>query len=436
MRKSDTQPKRGQAGLERETVTLQVQLPLPLLSTLQEIREGFLSLCVSAGREALIAMMEQDRTALCGPKGVPNPDRTAGRGGSTRSEVTLGGRRIGIRRLRAHAVQGAELEVPSVAWAAQRDPLNAHTLEAIAAGVSTRRYRATLDPLPDTESERAVSKSAVSRRFVALSAELLKRWLARPLEKMDLCVVLIDGIMFRKRCIVIALGITADGYKRVLGVEEGSTENATVVQGLLNDLLERGLPSKRAVLFVIDGSKALSKAIRDTFGAAALIQRCQVHKRRNVRAYLPESMHQGLRKAMHDAYESGDAESARKQLERLAAALENDHPGATKSLREGLEETLTLQRLGIGGMLYQALRSTNAIENLNGAVARFTRNVRRWRDGKMLLRWVAGALHEAEDHFNRVTGHKQLPHLIAALRKHDQQIASLAKELDTRRRAA
>jgi putative transposase len=406
------------------------------LSTMEEIHEGFLALCVSVGREALVAMMEQDRTAKCGPKWLPNPDRKAGRGGSARGEVTLGGRRIGIRRLRAHAVSGEELELPSFVWAARRDPLNAHTLAAVAAGVSTRKYGASLDALPATETARAVSRSSVSRRFVALSTGLLKRWLARRVDKMDWCAVMIDGIVFRKRCIVIALGITAGGQKHVLGFEEGSTENSTVVQGLLGDLIERGLPTARGLLFVIDGSKALSKAIKDTFGQYALIQRCQVHKRRNVRDYLPKSMQAGAIKAMHDAYTSTDAAVACKQLQRLAAALESDHPGAAKSLQEGLEETLTLQRLGITGVLYKSLRSTNTLENLNGSVVLFTRNVRRWRDGKMLMRWVGAALHEAEAHFNRLKGYKQLNELAQALRKHDQQIAADKNNLDTRRKAA
>ena len=409
-----------------------VQLALPLMTTLREIQEGFLALCVSTGRQALIAMMEQDRTALCGPKWSPNPQREAGRGGSTRSEITLGGRRIEIRRLRASAINGPELELPSFAWAASRDPLDGHTMDAILAGVSTRKYAGSLDRLPEEESQRAVSKSAVSRRFVAMSTQLLERWRQRRLDKLDLCVVMIDGIVFRRRCILIALGISVGGEKHVLGIEEGSTENGVIVQGLLNNLIDRGLPADRTLLFVIDGSKALSMAIRNTFGSKALIQRCQVHKRRNVRGYLPKSMQVSIKKAMNEAYNSADVRVARKQLLRLANALQSDHPGAAASLREGLEETLTVQGLGIRGDLFKTLRSTNTIESLNGGVALATRNVRNWQGGTMLLRWVATSLHEAEQHFNRVKGFKDLNRLDQILRKRDKQTA----EVNTKKKAA
>lgn len=431
MRKRRTQREEGQVGPE-SMVT--VQLPLPLMSTLREIQEGFLALCVSTGREALIAMMEQDRTALCGPKWFPNPERKAGRSGSTRGEITLGGRRVEIRRLRANATSGPELELPSFAWAASRDPLNAHTMDAILCGTSTRRYAASLERLPADESERAVSKSSVSRRFVAKSKELLERWQQRRLEKLDLCVVMIDGIVFRKRCILIALGINTDGEKHVLGIEEGSTENAVIVQGLLSNLIERGLPVDRTVLFVIDGSKALSMAIRNTFGSKALVQRCQVHKLRNVCGYLAKSMHASVSKAMNEAYNTSNAKTARKQLERLAAALHSDHPGAAGSLREGLEQTLTVQALGIRGALFKTLRSTNTIESLNSSVALGTRNVRRWQGGTMLLRWVATTLHDAEQRFNRVKGYNDIKRLDQLLRKRDKETAPT--EVDEKKKAA
>ncbi len=414
--------------------TVTVQLPLPLMSTLREIQEGFLALCVSTGREALIAMMEQDRTALCGPKWLPNPQRKAGRGGSTGSEITLGGRRIEIRRLRANAINGPELELPSFAWAASRDPLNSHTMDAILAGISTRKYAASLDRLPAEESERAVSKSSVSRRFVAMSTELLERWRQRRLDALDLRVVMIDGIHFRRKCLLIALGISVGGEKHVLGIEEGSTENGVVVQGLVNNLIDRGLRADRTLLFVIDGSKALSMAIRNTFGSKTLIQRCQVHKRRNVCGYLPKSMQPSVTKAMNQAYNSSEVRTARKQLVRLANALQSDHPGAAASLREGLEETLTVQTLGIRGDLFKTLRSTNTIESLNGSVVLATRNVRNWQGGTMLLRWVATALHEAEQHFNRVKGFKDMERLDRLLRKRDKQ--TIVSEVDNKKKAA
>ena len=403
----------------------------PLAAVLCDVKSAFFGLCVHAGKEVLAAMMEADRVELCGPKGRPDPQRRASRGGHTRSWMTLGGRRVAMRRPRARWAAGEELSLASFRWAAGADPLNAATLSAIAAGVSTRRYAGTLDRLPETELQRSVSRSAVSRRFVALSTEQLSEWFSRRLEKLDLPVVLVDGIHFRERIVLVALGIDAEGNKHVLGLCEGSTENATMVRALLSDLVERGLDPERTRLWVIDGAKALRRAIRDLFGEAALVQRCQVHKLRNVLEHLPEHMRPSVRRAVNDAWSSRDPALALKQLERLARSLERGHPGAAGSLREGLEETLTVQRLGIDGALYLTLRSTNPIENLNGAVAHHTRNVKRWRDGQMVLRWVGAALHQASYGFRRVRGYRSLAKLCAVLKRHRD-----ARVMNTERKVA
>jgi len=432
MAKSLTQTQSLQEEPSKGWVT--VQLPLPLMVSLNDAQQGFFALCVKAGREVLSAMMEQDRVAICGPKGVPNAQRTARRGGSVRGEVTLGGRRIGLRRLRAHKMEGEELALPSFQFAAACDPLNMHTMASIAAGVSTRDYAGCLDALSAQESERAVSKSAVSRRFVAMSRQVMDTWMKRPLGELELYAVMIDGVVFGEHTILIALGISAGAEKHVLGLREGSTENATVVQELLGDLVERGLPTDRSLLFCIDGSKALHKAIRNTFGERAVIQRCQVHKVRNVTDHLPDHMRDGTRRTMQQAYEATSAELAQKQLDRLAHALEHDHPGAAASLREGMGETLTLQRLGITAALYRSLRSTNAIENLNGLVVRFTRNVRRWQGGQMLQRWIATALQQAAKRFRRLRGHQEMKTLVAALKERDRNSANA--KVDTKKKAA
>lgn len=432
MAKNLTETKSLQAEQGKAWVT--VQMPLPLMVSLNDAQQGFFALCVKAGREVLSAMMEQDRVALCGPKGVPNATRRARRGGSVRGEITLGGRRIEMRRLRAHKVEGEELGLPSFQFATARDPLDRHTMASIAAGVSTRDYAGCLDRLPAQESERAVSKSSVSRRFVAMSQQVMDTWMKRPLGEVDLCAVMIDGVVFGEHTILIALGISADADKHVLGLREGSTENATVVQELLGDLVERGLRTDRSLLFCLDGSKALHKAIRNTFGERAVIQRCQVHKVRNVTDHLPEHLREGTKRTMQQAYEATNAELAQKQLDRLAHALERDHPGAAASLREGMEETLTLQRLGITAALYRSLRSTNAIENLNGLAVRFTRNVRRWQGGQMLQRWIATALHQAAQRFRRLRGHQEMKTLVAALKERDSN--SVDRRLDTKKKAA
>jgi transposase-like protein len=296
----------------------------------------------------------------------------------------------------------------------------------MAIGVTTRRYARSLDPVPADVEERATSKSAVSRRFVARGATLLAEWPARPLGALDIVAVLIDGIYFDERCLLIALGLDANGHKHILGLHAGSTENTTVAKVLLGDLIERGLDPERPRLFVIDGGKGSQRAIRELWGARALVQRCQVHKRRDVRDHLPESLHARVLIAMQRAYDTPDATQALAQLERLARALEREHPGAAGSLREGLEETLTLQRLGLTGALYRTLRSANAIENLNGSIVTYSRNVKRWRDGQMVLRWVGAALHEASAHFRRVRGYRELPILIAALAELDKETKKAA----------
>ena len=402
----------------------------PLAAVLSDVKSAFFGLCVNAGKQVLASMMEADRVALCGPKGQPDPDRQALRGGHTRSWLTLGGRRMPMRRPRARSVAGEELALASFGWAERRDPLNDATLAAIAAGVSTRRYEGTLDRLPAGELHGSVSRSSVSRRFVALSAAQLGECFSCRLE-LDFPVVLVDGIHFRERIVLTALGIDSEGGKHVLGLREGSTENATVVKALLADLVERGLDPERPRLWVIDGAKALRRAIRDLFGEAALVQRCQVHKLRNVIDHLPEHVHASAGRAINDAWASRDPALALKQLERLARSLEREHPGAAGSLREGLEETLTVQRLGIDGALYLTLRSTNPIENLNGAVAHHTRNVKRWRDGQMLLRWIGAALLQAGGGFRRVRGMRDMPKLCAAL---DRQRS--ARTANTERKVA
>ena len=392
-----------------------VQISLPMQEVLADVQHAFLGLCINAGRQVLATMMEQDRVALCGPKGVPDAGRTSVRGGHTSSQVVLGGQRIRIRRPRARALENAELDLPSYTWASGCDPLNAATLAAIAAGVSTRRYASTQDRLPPPETGIATSKSAVSRRFVMLSEQQLQQWLEKRFNDVDLPVVMIDGIHFRDRVVLLALGIDTQGAKHLLGVHEGSTEATRVVRKMLSDLVDRGLDAERPRLWVIDGGKALRRAIVDLFGSHAKIQRCQEHKRRNVIEHLPESMHPGVNRALRDAWNSSDADLAGRQLERLAGSLKRQYPGAAASLREGLSETLTAQQLGITGALYRTIRTTNPIENLNGLVGQYTRNVKNWKDGSMVLRWIASALSDASGRFRRLRGHDHMPRLLTAL---------------------
>jgi transposase-like protein len=295
--------------------------------------------------------------------------------------------------------------------------------------VSTRRYRTTLDPLPANEAAAAVSKSAVSRRFVAMSSEHLEQWLASRLDDLKLPVVMIDGIHFKEQVVLIALGFDTEGRKHVLGIREGSTENTRVVRSLIAELIERGLDAETPRLWIIDGGKALRRALTEVFGASALVQRCQEHKRRNVLDHLPEHLHASVGRAMKDAWHSTDPALAKRQLERLANSLAKPHPGAAASLREGVAETLTLMTLGIDGALYRTFRTTNPIENLNGLIAHYTRNVKRWRDGEMVLRWIGTALHEASGGFRAVRGFRDMKRIVAALEQHLQLATHIERKI-------
>jgi putative transposase len=392
-----------------------VEIPLPLLGALADIENSFFDLCVGAGHQVLGAMMEQDREELCGPRWKRDPDRAAGRAGTTQSEVTLGGRRIPIRRPRVRSKEGQEMELPSFVFAANRDPLDRHALTSVACGISTRKYARSLEPLSEDLAERSTSKSAVSRRYVAMTTKQLTTWLTTPLRDRHFPIVMIDGIILGDHTVLIALGIDSEGKKQVLGLREGDTENRRVAKALLRDLMDRGLDQERARLFVIDGAKALSSAIRKVFGSLGVIQRCHFHKRQNILGHLPARLHESVKAVLKEAWGLGDADVAKRRLERLASSLEADHPGAAASVREGLDETLALQRLGIGGTLYEKLRSTNAIENLNSGIATYSRNVKRWQGGSMVVRWVSAAIVEAEKKFRRVQGYRDIEKLVSVL---------------------
>jgi putative transposase len=294
--------------------------------------------------------------------------------------------------------------------------------------VSTRRFgRAVWLPEGDipTPNGAGVSKSAASRRFVALSTERMREWMAADLSKLDLLVIQIDGIYIAEELTLLAaVGVDGDGVKHPLGLLEGATENAAVVQALLDNLIERGLDPKVCRLFVIDGSKALAKAIRKTFGRHTPIQRCQIHKARNILERLPKHLHATVRTALRQAWEMEDAAKAERLIRNLARRLEQTAPGVSASILEGLDEMLTVIRLGLPHSLRRSLACTNIIENMMGTIRRVCRNVKRWRDASMALRWTAAAMQEATKGFRRLKAHKQLPVLRAALAAHQAKHAS------------
>jgi transposase-like protein len=400
------------------------------------VREALYDTVMVTGLACVDEVLEAERAALCGARYAHQAERQALRAGHVPSSLVLGGRRVAVNRPRVRSVEGRELKLPSWREWSARDPLETRALEQMVLGVSTRRYARSLEPLPAALAARGTSKSAVSERFVYGTERKLGELLSRDLHGLKLVALMIDGAHFGEHVVLAAVGVDERGHKHVLGLREGATENAAAVKALLADLAERGLDTGRALLVVIDGAKALHTAVAEVFGRRALIQRCREHKKRNVTEALPERLRAGVRSAMVQAYAARDAKRARRLLENLARQLEHQHPGAAASLREGLEETLTVMRLELPENLERVLSSTNLIENLFSRVREIGRRVKRWQSGTMVLRWTAAGVIEAERGFRKLAGYRALPTLVAALRAHDAQLDRSEGKLDTARNAA
>ena len=374
-------------------------------------REGLLALSVEVGLGVLRELLEEEVCEIVGPRGKWNRDRVAVRHGHEDGEVTLGGRRVPIRRPRVRTADGeSEVALSTYEHFAERDPLEGVVLERMLAGVSTRQHRRAQEPVGEqVESEaRSTSKSAASRMFVQRTRDELWRLMNRPLSDLRLAVIMLDGIELHGYTNIVALGITTEGEKLALGLWEGTTENATVAVALLSDLVDRGVDVEQGLLFVIDGSKALRKAIRQVFGNDVPVQRCTQHKQRNVLDHLPERDRPAVKARLRRAWKETNYQSALEQLNTLALELDHAHPGAAASLREGMEETLTVTRLGITGKLKLTLQSTNPCESMISTVRVIHRNVKRWRNGEMCLRWTAAGMREAEARFRKVEGYRGL----------------------------
>ncbi len=417
--------KKAATGAVHEDLGLPVwalpeSVTIALADLAETAQEGLLALAVGTGLQVMQVLMEDEVSSVVGPKGRWNADRVAVRHGSDDGEVTLGGRRVPIRRPRMRSVEGTgEVAVSAYELFSSTELLGRMAMERMLAKLSTRRYRVGLEPVGQAveAAARSTSKSAVSRRFVAATETALAGLVAADLSGLDLVAFMVDGVHFAGHCCIVALGIGLDGTKVPLGLAEGSTENATVVTDLIVDLRERGLDVTRPVLAVIDGSKALRRAIVDVFDHP-LIQRCQLHKIRNVEDKLPDKLAATVAKKMRAAYRNPDPLAAEADLEALADGLAKAHPGAAGSLREGLAETLTIGRLGVPPTLARTLRSTNAIESMIEICRDHSDNVKRWRDGQMVLRWCAAGMLEAGKQFRRVNGFLHLPALRAALEAH------------------
>lgn len=324
-------------------------------STKDVVRPALLQTVLGLGLEQIYEIVEEERAQLCGPKFARVPERGAGRAGSAPSELVLGGRRVSLRRPRVRTMDGQEVELESWGHFADEDPLDERAMEQMVVGVSTRKYDRSLEPTGEELKTRGTSKSAVSRRFVSGTKKRLQELMSRDLSSLDICVLMIDGMVVGDHVALVALGIDGDGRKHPLGVQEGATENAVACTELLTDLRDRGLRTDRSILIVIDGSKALRKAVRDVFGDRALVQRCQEHKIRNVTGHLPKDMQVTVRRAMQDAYRCRDRRRAKKLLGNLQRSLSGSHPAAASSLVEGLDETLTVLSLKLPSALERTL---------------------------------------------------------------------------------
>lgn len=408
---------------EATPVTMSVamqQVMLPLLLAMDATKKGLLAFVQQMGMVVLSELLVAEAAQIAGPKGKHIEGRTHHHWGTGTTPVSFGGRHVSLPHPRVRERgkrKAAEVMLPSIQALRHGDPMSARVVEQIALGVSTRGYERSLEPTDESIEARGASKSNASRALIDATADKLAQFVSRKLDDVDLVAMFIDGIEFAGHSVLIALGVTIDGTKTPLGIWAGSTENTTVVTELLSNLVTRGLRVEHSMLFVIDGGKAIRKALRDVFGDRAIVQRCQVHKARNVRDHLPEARRAYIAKQMRDAYDSATAATAKKKLLQLASWLDsNGHDDAAASLREGLDETLTVMRLGLTGTLRKTFATTNPIENMNGALRRIARNVKRWKDEAMIRRWVALGIAEAQKGFRRVKGHANMPFLVAALR--------------------
>lgn len=400
---------------------------LPMVAGIEATKQGLMEWVHEFGLATLNELLTEDAERIAGPKGKHRSDRTHHHWGRTRSEVTFGGRRVGLSRPRLRGKGGKETSLPILERFRSRDLLSERIVNQLLLGVSTRGYDRSLEPRLPSVRSRGSAKSSVSRAFIARTRSALRSSLDKRLDDIDLLALLIDGVEVAGQTVVVALGITVDGSKVPLGLVQGSTENAALCTTLLQSLLDRGLRIEGKVLAVIDGGRGIRKALADVLGDRLLVQRCQVHKLRNLRDHLPEECLAYVLGVMRDAYRSSNVDTARKKLRGLVSWLENNgHDDAAASLREGLEETLTIIKLDLPPSLRRSLSTTNAIENTVGSMRRVARNVKRWKGGDMIRRWAGLGLFEAAKRFRRIKGYRELPKLLAVLRNENTVAVGVA----------
>ena len=407
--------RRGRKSNKFEVVAgreLEVRMPLPLVEVWEELQAEVERLTGEAGLQILRAILEDEVRQRVGPPYQPEPGGANVRWGCQPGYVVFGGQKIALDRPRVRTREGEEVKLENYRRLQQDGRMQRAVAERLVCGLSTRKYRRAVETVLDGYG---IEKSSVSRHFVRATAEQLRELCERRLEELQLVAVLIDGVEFAGQVMIVALGVGENGAKHVLGLWQGATENATVVKALLEDLVERGLDPKRRYLFVLDGSKALRAGVERVFGERAAVQRCQIHKIRNVIDHLPEDCRADWRRRLRNAYAMMDYAAAKAALEKLWRPLCESNPSAARSLEERMEETLTLHRLGVGTLLRRTLSTTNAIESCLSTVRHVTRNVKRWQGGDHIARWTAAGLLEAEKKFRRVKGYRELAELARKL---------------------
>jgi transposase-like protein len=413
-------------------------LPLEATVALAEvagaIKDGLLAFASATGLVVMFQMMQAELTGRIGEKHakIPTEERIGNWHGTTKGSVVLGGRTLTTERPRGRTTEGSEIELDTWKVFSSKDLLAQLVVERMLAGVATRRHVDVAEPVGEEleERSRSMSKSAVSRRFVAATKTAMAELLARSLADLDVAVLMIDGLDVAGQCVVAALVITTDGAKVPVGLWLGDTENKTVVTHLLADLVARGLRTEGGVLCVIDGAKALAAGIRKVFGAEAVVQRCTIHKRRNLTGHLPKEMAATIDRRLAIIFAQPDAKKGLEAARSLAKELDADHPDAAASLREGLEDMFTVRRLGIGGTLAKTLTNTNCIESMISIARRTTGRVTKWKDGSMKKRWIAAGMLEAERSFRRVRGYQDMKKLVAALRREVTPTTGVPEEHD------
>ena len=384
---------------------LAVHLPLPLVELWEELQPQVEHLAGLAGLQIIRGVIEEEVTRRVGPRYQPDPASSCVRWGQQPGYVLFAGQKVAVERPRVRTRKGQEVPLDSYARLQHDGRRQRAVSEGIVAGLTSRSYHRAVQSVLDGYG---IEKSSVSREFVAASAAQLQQLCEKKLGDLDLVAILIDGIHLGKQVLVVALGLESSGKKHVLGLWQGATENTTVVKELLEDLVARGLNPERRYLFVIDGAKALRAAIERVFGERAEVQRCQIHKRRNVKDHLPKQAQGDTDRRIRNAYAMTGYAEAKAELEKIFRQLERINPSAARSLEEGLEETLTVHRLQVGALLRRTLASTNPIESCLSTVERVAHNVKRWRGGDQPLRWTATGLREAEKKFRRVKGYREL----------------------------